>query len=87
MCNDIKKLPFEAAMEELEKIVAKLEQGNAPLEEAISLYEKGATLRIHCDSLLEKAKMRIEKISQPLQNNPSGDSQNITLSDFDAGDD
>lgn len=55
-------LSFEDAMRELEQIVQKLETGNTPLEDSISLYERGAKLRDVCEMRLKKAQLRIEKI-------------------------
>jgi len=60
---DINKMPFEAALAELEAIVAKLEQGSVALEESIKIYERGEALKAHCDKLLKNAEMRIEKIT------------------------
>lgn len=59
---EIENLSFEDALKQLETIVRKLESGQATLEEAISEYEKGAALKKHCESRLNSAKMRIEKI-------------------------
>ncbi|MEL7489119.1 MAG: exodeoxyribonuclease VII small subunit [Pseudomonadota bacterium] len=60
--TDIKDLPFEKALAELENIVQKLESGNAPLEESIALYERGAALKAHCDATLKSAQEKIDKI-------------------------
>lgn len=60
--NDIKNMPFEAALSELEGIVQKLESGAAALEESIALYERGAALKAHCDATLKAAQEKIEKI-------------------------
>ena len=60
--DDIAKLPFEKALAELEAIVQKLESGNAPLEESIALYERGAALKAHCETTLKSAQEKIEKI-------------------------
>ena len=51
---DIAKLPFEAALAELETIVEKLEKGAVALEESIKIYERGEALKAHCDKLLEE---------------------------------
>ena len=59
---DIAALTFEAALSELEKIVGQLESGHAPLEQSIELYERGALLKAHCESRLEAARLRVEKI-------------------------
>jgi len=61
---DVAKLTFEAAMRELEEIVAALEKGNVDLDKSIALYERGEILKKHCDSLLRNAEARIEKIVQ-----------------------
>ena len=60
--DDIQTLSFEAALSELEKIVAQLESGQAPLEESIALYERGARLKAHCEARLEAARLKVEKI-------------------------
>ena len=59
---DIDGLSFELALAELEKIVAQLEAGQAPLEQSFELYERGAKLKAHCESRLEAARLRVEKI-------------------------
>lgn len=61
--DDVKALGFEAALEELEKIVGQLEKGQVPLEESIRIYERGEALRRHCDTLLKQAEAKIEKIT------------------------
>jgi exodeoxyribonuclease VII small subunit len=59
---DIASLSFEQALAELEQIVARLESGQAPLEDSIRLYERGAALKSHCEQRLEAARLRVEKI-------------------------
>ena len=44
----IKNMSFEDALRELEGIVEKLERGDAPLEESITIYQRGAKLKVHC---------------------------------------
>jgi exodeoxyribonuclease VII small subunit len=61
---DVAKLTFEAAMRELEEIVATLEKGSVDLDKSIALYERGEILKKHCDGLLKSAEARIEKIVQ-----------------------
>ncbi len=58
----IENMSFEDAMRELETIVRKLEEGKTSLEEAISSYERGATLRAHCEKKLKDARLRVEQI-------------------------
>ena len=59
---DIAALSFETALAELEQIVARLESGQAPLEDSIRMYERGAALKAHCETRLEAARLRVEKI-------------------------
>ena len=62
MADAIKEMSFEDALKELEGIVAKLERGEAPLEESISIYERGAKLKAHCEGKLKDAQLKVEKI-------------------------
>ncbi|MGB3456342.1 MAG: exodeoxyribonuclease VII small subunit [Litorimonas sp.] len=58
----IKDLSFEDALSELEGIVRQLEGGDAPLEESIALYQRGAKLKAHCEGKLKSAQLKVEKI-------------------------
>lgn len=58
----IAELSFEDALKELERIVGRLESGDAPLQEAIDLYERGDALRRQCAARLDAAQARIEAI-------------------------
>ena len=55
-------LSFEDALRALEDVVRKLESGEVPLDDSISLYERGEALRRHCQARLDAASARIEKI-------------------------
>jgi exodeoxyribonuclease VII small subunit len=55
-------MSFEAALKELEGIVARLEQGEVDLEDSIVLYERGQALKAHCEKKLKAAEGRLEKI-------------------------
>jgi exodeoxyribonuclease VII small subunit len=59
---DIATMTFEQALSELEQIVGRLESGQAPLEDSIRLYERGALLKAHCEAKLKEASLRVEKI-------------------------
>jgi exodeoxyribonuclease VII small subunit len=59
----IDKLKYEEAYAELEKIVSELESGEQPLEEALSLFERGQLLTKHCAELLAKAELRVQELS------------------------
>ncbi len=69
---EIKKMSFEQALGELEKIVAELEGGRAPLQDSIAIYERGEALKKHCETLLKAAEARIEKITLDRDGNPTG---------------
>ena len=60
----IEELSFEGALKELEAIVSRLEQGEVDLEDSIALYERGQTLKSHCEKRLKTAEGRLEKIVQ-----------------------
>ena len=72
--GDIDGLSFEAALAELEEIVRSLEQGQAPLDESIELYQRGDRLKRHCEARLKAAQVRIEKISLGPDGQPVGTS-------------
>ncbi len=55
-----KKYTFEQAMQRLEEIVNKLELGNVPLEETISLFQEGMELINFCNQKLEEVKHKVE---------------------------
>ncbi|WBQ09147.1 exodeoxyribonuclease VII small subunit [Hyphomonadaceae bacterium ML37] len=59
---DISTLSFEAALEELETIVQKLEGGEVELEKSIALYQRGAALKAHCEARLKDAQLKVDKI-------------------------
>ena len=67
--EEIKKLSFEEAISELERIVEDLERGDIELEDSISIYERGVILKAHCEEKLKTAKMKIDKIVS----HPDGD--------------
>ena len=58
------ELTFEAAQQELEQIVERLERGQANLDEAIALWERGEELLRFCLARLESAEGRIEELAQ-----------------------
>jgi exodeoxyribonuclease VII small subunit len=55
---------FEAAQRELERIVEQLELGQAPLDEAIALWERGEELYRFCSGKLDAAQGRIEELGR-----------------------
>ena len=69
---DVKKMPFERAIEELESIVNRLEEGKVPLEESVAIYERGEALKTRCEELLRQAEARVEKITTGANGQPNG---------------
>ena len=69
---DVKKMPFERAIEELESIVKRLEEGKVPLEESVAIYERGEALKKRCEELLRQAEARVEKITLDASGKPTG---------------
>ena len=59
----IDKLTYEQAFAELEIVVSALETGEQSLDEALALFERGQGLTRHCAELLDKAELRIRKLS------------------------
>ncbi|MBO6826054.1 MAG: exodeoxyribonuclease VII small subunit [Sneathiella sp.] len=59
---DIKEMSFEAALQELESIVEKLDSGNVDLDQSINIYTRGAQLKSHCEQKLRAAQERVDKI-------------------------
>jgi len=51
---------FEQALVELETLVAKLEQGDVPLEEALKTFERGVALTRQCQTALRTAQQKVE---------------------------
>jgi exodeoxyribonuclease VII small subunit len=70
--TDVKKMPFERAIEELETIVKRLEEGKVPLEESVAIYERGEVLKARCEELLRAAEARVEKITLDAGGRPAG---------------
>lgn len=60
--TSLESMNFEEALRELEAIVRRLEEGKTSLEEAITVYERGALLRAHCEKKLKDARLRVEQI-------------------------
>ena len=70
--NDVGQMPFERAIDELESIVKRLEEGKVPLEESVAIYERGEALKRRCEDLLRQAEARVEKITLDAGGKPTG---------------
>ena len=62
--DDIAKLSYEEAYDALEALVARMESGELPLEQAVALYERGQKLAAHCQALLEDAELKIKLVDE-----------------------
>ena len=71
--KSVEELTYEEAFAELETIVNTLEGEQNPLEEAMSLFERGQALAQRCSELLDGAEVKVRELS--------GD----VLSDFEPG--
>lgn len=65
--DDIEAMSFEAAFGALEETLARLESGDLMLDEALSLYEYGMALAQRCQTQLDAAELRVQKLA------PDGD--------------
>ncbi|MCC5829248.1 MAG: exodeoxyribonuclease VII small subunit [Phycisphaeraceae bacterium] len=61
-----KPLSYEAALEKLEAIIQRVEDGEIGLEEALASAEQGMELIHHCRDILDRAKGRIEELMADL---------------------
>ena len=68
----VKAMSFEAAMAELEQVVSQLERGEVPLEESITLYERGEALKAHCEAKLKAAEEKVATITTDAEGTPTG---------------
>jgi exodeoxyribonuclease VII small subunit len=53
---------FEELQRELDELVARLERGDVPLDEALALWERGEALYRACAERLDRAELRIEEL-------------------------
>jgi exodeoxyribonuclease VII small subunit len=60
-------LTFEEAQKELEGIVQRLEHGQAPLDEAVALWERGEELYRFCRERLDSAQGKIEELAKRVE--------------------
>jgi exodeoxyribonuclease VII small subunit len=59
----VEQLSYEQAFAELEASVTALESGQHSLDEALRLFERGQELARHCASLLDKADLKVQRLS------------------------
>ncbi len=68
----VDKMSFEQALAALEDVVERLERGDVPLDQSITLYERGEKLRAACQQRLDQAQARIESIVTGTDGVPKG---------------
>ena len=56
---------FEKSLDELEQLVAKMEEGNQSLDDSLKSYERGIALYRNCQTALEQAELRVKLLSDP----------------------
>jgi exodeoxyribonuclease VII small subunit len=59
----VQELTYEAALAELEEIVAALEEEQNQLDDAIKLFERGQALAARCSVLLEAAELKVKQVA------------------------
>ena len=57
-------MTFEASLKRLDEIVSRMECGDVPLEEALSLFEEGTALVKSCTKLLDEAELKIVRLTK-----------------------
>lgn len=65
MPDDAEALTFESAIAALDAAVRRLDSGELPLDEALSVFEAGVRLQARCQTLLDQAEQRIIELSPP----------------------
>ncbi|WP_456389411.1 exodeoxyribonuclease VII small subunit [Profundibacter sp.] len=68
----VNEMSFEEAMAALEAVVGQLERGDVPLEQSITLYERGAELKKRCEAKLKEAEEKVAAITLGEGGEPSG---------------
>ena len=58
----VDQLTFEQAMAALEELVARLEEGELPLDESLALFERGRSLSQRCNDLLDAAEFKVKQL-------------------------
>ncbi len=56
---------FESSLDELEKLVARMEQGELSLDDSLKSFERGISLYRNCQSALEQAQLRVKLLYDP----------------------
>jgi len=65
---------FESSLEEVEQIIERIERGEVGLEDSLVQYEKGVELIRRCRGILKQAELRVEELTQRMQEGDPRDS-------------
>lgn len=68
----VEEMSFEEAMAALESVVERLDRGDVPLEDSITLYERGAALKARCEAKLKEAEEKVAKLTLSADGQPTG---------------
>ncbi|WP_166417370.1 exodeoxyribonuclease VII small subunit [Cochlodiniinecator piscidefendens] len=68
----VEEMSFEEAMAALEGVVGQLERGDVPLDQSITLYERGAELKKRCEAKLKEAEEKVHAITLGEGGQPTG---------------
>lgn len=60
----VEKLTFEEAMQKIEEVVSKLENGGATLDETVELYKQGTELSVLCNKMIDEAEQKIKVLAK-----------------------
>jgi exodeoxyribonuclease VII small subunit len=80
--SEAKTPDFEQALAELEALVARLERGDLPLDEALKTFERGVELTRLCQGSLKAAQQRVEIL---LKRNGAPEAEPFSVSDSQDG--
>lgn len=78
--KDEKSFNFETSLNELEKLVDALENGDLSLEQSLQDFERGIHLTRACQSALTGAQQKVQIL---LENNETGENSQVSLKDYD----
>ena len=62
--DDTDAIDFEAALDELEKLVDKMENGQLTLDESLKAFERGVSLTRQCQEALQRAELKVQALTR-----------------------
>lgn len=68
--EQIRSLTFEQAVEQLERIIERIESGSIGLEQSLKEYERGVLLRDHCREILARTEQRVAELNPDSEGKP-----------------